>query len=297
MQTDTLKKIKITFVTICVLVILGVALLFVVALTAFASHDDFEIKSWEPTQSSTCVGQVFKSLLETETGTASLGNVLEEGAYERALAIYDNRIYMVWRHWGQGQETYLLVSSDLSGEDSRVLYTTDTDALEMAYANKEKIWWTENDETVQYDFKSGSLKRTKDAPETDKSGLLEDGPVQIDHEDNALLLLDKKSGDCTRITFEEFAGMSDKTDELMKISKQKTSCTEYFFNRVYRFDGVHYVVGQIRNKGGDAIALVFRFDPEARKAEYVTYANVGEGTWTGYELIPRVEANEKTPSA
>lgn len=55
---------------------------------------------------------------------------------------------------------------------------------------------------------------------------------------------------------------------------------------------MYYVVGQIRNKGGDAIALVFRFDPEARKAEYVTYDNVGEGTWTGYELIPRFEANE-----
>ncbi len=50
--------------------------------------------------------------------------------------------------------------------------------------------------------------------------------------------------------------------------------------------------GRIRNKGGDAIALVFRFLPEARKAEYVTYDNVGEGTWTGYELIPRFEANE-----
>lgn len=55
---------------------------------------------------------------------------------------------------------------------------------------------------------------------------------------------------------------------------------------------MYYVVGQIRNKGGDAIALVFRFDPEARKAEYVTYDNVGEGTWTGYELIPRFEAKE-----
>ena len=54
---------------------------------------------------------------------------------------------------------------------------------------------------------------------------------------------------------------------------------------------MYYVVGQIRNKGGDAIALVFRFDPEARKAEYVTYDNVGEGTWTGYELIPQFEAN------
>ena len=50
---------------------------------------------------------------------------------------------------------------------------------------------------------------------------------------------------------------------------------------------MYYVVGQIRNKGGDAIALVFRFDPEARKAEYVTYDNVGEGTWTGYELMQK----------
>lgn len=55
---------------------------------------------------------------------------------------------------------------------------------------------------------------------------------------------------------------------------------------------MYYVVGQIRNRGGDAIALVFRFDPEARKAEYVTYDNVGEGTWTGYELIPQFEAKE-----
>lgn len=293
MQTSTLKKIKIAFVTVCVLVILGFALVFVVALSAFASHDDFEIKSWGPVQGSPCVGQVFKSLMETETGTVSLNNVLEEGAYERALAIYNNRIYMVWRHWAQGQETYLLVSSNLSGEDSRILYTTDTDALEMAYANKEKIWWTESDETVQYDFKSGSIKRTKDAPETDKSGLLEDGPVQIDHEDNALLLFDEESGDQIRITFEEFAEMSDKTGELMQISQQKTwsrkPCTECFFDRVYCFDGVCYVVGQIRNKGGDAIALVFRLDPDARKAEYVTYANVGEGTWTGYELIPWFE--------
>ena len=118
----------------------------------------------------------------------------------------------------------------------------------------------------------------------------------IDHEDSALLLFDEKSGDRIRITFEEFAEMSDKTDELMQISKQKTwsrkPCTEYFFNRIYCFDDVYYVVGQIRNKGGDAIALVFRFDPEARKAEYVTYDNVGEGTWTGYELIPWFEANE-----
>lgn len=84
---------------------------------------------------------------------------------------------------------------------------------------KERIWWTENDEIVQYDFKSGNIKRTNDTTETDKSGLIEDGLVQIDHEDNALLLFDEKSGDRIRITFEEFAEMSDKTDELMQISK------------------------------------------------------------------------------
>lgn len=296
MQSSTLKKIEIALVTVCALIVSGIVLLFVVAFTAFASYDDFRIKSWESAQGSPCVGQVFKRLLETETESVSLNDVLEEGAYEQALAIYDNRIYLVWRHWAQGQETYLLISSDLSKEDSRVLYMTDADVFEKACANKERIWWTENDEIVQYDFKSGNIKRTNDTTETDKSGLIEDGLVQIDHEDNALLLLDEKSGHRIRITFEEFAEMSDKTDELMQISKQKTwsrkPCTEYFFNRIYCFDDVYYVVGQIRNKGGDAIALVFRFDSEARKAEYVTYDNVGEGTWTGYELIPRFEANE-----
>ncbi|WP_316518507.1 hypothetical protein [Neglectibacter sp. CSJ-5] len=49
---------------------------------------------------------------------------------------------------------------------------------------------------------------------------------------------------------------------------------------------MYYVVGQIRNRGGDSIALMFRFDPGARKAEYVAYANVGEGTWTGYGANP-----------
>ncbi len=78
------------------------------------------------------------------------------------------------------------------------------------------------DEIVQYDFKSGNIKRTNDTTETDKSGLIEDGLVQIDHEDNALLLFDEKSGHRIRITFEEFAEMSDKTDELMQISKQKS---------------------------------------------------------------------------
>mgnify|MGYP006977002169 FL=1 len=109
---------------------------------------------------------------------------------------------------------------------------TDADVFEKACANKERIWWKENDEIVQYDFKSENIKRTNDTTETDKSGLIEDGLVQIDHEDNALLLFDEKSGHRIRITFEEFAEMSDKTDELMQISKQKTwsrkPCTEYF---------------------------------------------------------------------
>ena len=93
---------------------------------------------------------------------------------------------------------------------------TDVDVFEKACANKERIWWTENDEIVQYDFKSGNIKRTNDTTKTDKSGLIEDGLVQIDHEDNALLLFDEKSGHRIRITFEEFAEMSDKTDELMQ---------------------------------------------------------------------------------
>ena len=139
MQSSTLKKIEIALVTVCVLIVSGIVLLFVVAFTAFTSYDDFRIKSWESAQGSPCVGQVFKRLLETETESVSLNDVLEEGAYEQALAIYDNRIYLVWRHWAQGQETYLLISSDLSREDSRVLYMTDADVFEKVCANKERI--------------------------------------------------------------------------------------------------------------------------------------------------------------
>lgn len=103
MQSSTLKKIEIALVTVCVLIVSGIVLLFVVAFTAFASYDDFRIKSWESAQGSPCVGQVFKRLLKTETESVSLNDVLEEGAYEQALAIYDNRIYLVWRHWAQAK--------------------------------------------------------------------------------------------------------------------------------------------------------------------------------------------------
>lgn len=84
MQSSTLKKIEIALVTVCVLIVSGIVLLFVVAFTAFASYDDFRIKSWESAQGSPCVGQVFKRLLKTETESVSLNDVLEEGAYEQA---------------------------------------------------------------------------------------------------------------------------------------------------------------------------------------------------------------------
>ena len=45
MQSSTLKKIEIALVTVCVLIVSGIVLLFVVAFTAFASYDDFRISA------------------------------------------------------------------------------------------------------------------------------------------------------------------------------------------------------------------------------------------------------------
>ena len=59
-----------------------------------------------------------------------------------------------------------------------------------------------------------------------------------------------------------------------------------FFQQVYCFDENIYIVGQIKNQSGEAIALVFQYCCKQKQFEFVDYYDIGDGIQLSYKLIP-----------
>ena len=205
------------------------------------------------------------------------------------LAVCDNKIYTVRKL--RAENKYFLTSIDLSGADYHVLYESNMNGMEEAYVNNNEIWWKEEGENVQYDLMSLKASKTKNC-EYDSS---ENPQIYIDYENDMLIFADNKHDKLKEITFEEFTKMSDKSKQLLHISETKTwngkSCAQDFFQQVYCFDENIYIVGQIKNQSGEAIALVFQYCCKQKQFEFVDYYDIGDGIQLSYKLIPCFNIN------
>lgn len=152
--------------------------------------------------------------------------------------------------------------------------------------NNNEIWWKEEGENVQYDLMSLKASKTKNC----EHDSLENPQIYIDYENDMLIFADDKHDKLKEITFEEFTKMSDKSKQLLNISETKTwngkSCAQDFFQQVYCFDENIYIVGQIKNQSGEAIALVFQYCCKQKQFEFEDYYDIGDGIQLSYKLIP-----------
>lgn len=267
--------------------LIGSALLFLLIclLSYLLPKDNFNLMEWK-TKSTEVKGfvQVYHDCIKISEKNIDLRIAPDNSQLLNVLAVCDNKIYTVRKL--RAENKYFLTSIDLSGADYHVLYESNMNGMEEAYVNNNEIWWKEEGENVQYDLMSLKASKIKNC----EHDSLENPQIYIDYENDMLIFADDKHDKLKEITFEEFTKMSDKSKQLLNISETKTwngkSCAQDFFQQVYCFDENIYIVGQIKNQSGEAIALVFQYCCKQKQFEFVDYYDIGDGIQLSYKLIP-----------
>lgn len=279
------RAVKIYIISICMLIGSAILFLLICLLSYLLPKDNFNLMEWK-TKSTEVKGfvQIYHDCIKISEKNIDLRIAPDNSQLLNVLAVCDNRIYTVRKL--RAENKYFLTSIDLSGADYHVLYESNMNGMEEAYVNNNEIWWKEEGENVQYDLMSLKASKTKNY-EHDSS---ENPQICIDYENDMLIFADDKHDKLKEITFEEFTKMSDKSKQLLNISETKTwngkSCAQDFFQQVYCFDENIYIVGQIKNQSGEAIALVFQYCCKQKQFEFVDYYDIGDGIQLSYKLIP-----------
>ena len=279
------RAVKIYIISICMLIGSAILFLLICLLSYLLPKDNFNLMEWK-TKSTEVKGfvQVYHDCIKISEKNIDLRIAPDNSQLLNVLAVCDNKIYTVRKL--RAENKYFLASIDLSGADYHVLYESNMNGMEEAYVNNNEIWWKEEGENVQYDLMSLKASKTKNC-EHDSS---ENPQIYIDYENDMLNFADDKHDKLKEITFEEFTKMSDKSKQLLNISETKTwngkSCAQDFFQQVYCFDENIYIVGQIKNQSGEAIALVFQYCCKQKQFEFVDYYDIGDGIQLSYKLIP-----------
>ena len=279
------RAVKIYIISICMLIGSAILFLLICLLSYLLPKDNFNLMEWK-TKSTEVKGfvQVYHDCIKISEKNIDLRIAPDNSQLLNVLAVCDNKIYTVRKL--RAENKYFLTSIDLSGADYHVLYESNMNGMEEAYVNNNEIWWKEEGENVQYDLMSLKASKTKNC----EHDSLENPQIYIDYENDMLIFADDKHDKLKEITFEEFTKMSDKSKQLLNISETKTwngkSCAQVFFQQVYCFDENIYIVGQIKNQSGEAIALVFQYCCKQKQFEFVDYYDIGDGIQLSYKLIP-----------
>jgi hypothetical protein len=279
------RTVKIYIISICMLIGSAISFLLICLLSYLLPKDNFNLMEWK-TKSTEVKGfvQVYHDCIKISEKNIDLRIAPDNSQLLNVLAVCDNKIYTVRKL--RAESKYFLTSIDLSGADYRVLYESNMNGMEEACVNNNEIWWKEEGENVQYDLMSLKASKTKNC----EHNSLENPQIYIDYENDMLIFADDKHDKLKEITFEEFTKMSDKSKQLLNISETKTwngkSCAQDFFQQVYCFDENIYIVGQIKNQSGEAIALVFQYCCKQKQFEFVDYYDIGDGIQLSYKLIP-----------
>lgn len=279
------RTVKIYIISICMLIGSAILFLLICLLSYLLPKDNFNLMEWK-TKSTEVKGfvQVYHDCIKISEKNIDLRIAPDNSQLLNVLAVCDNKIYTVRKL--RAENKYFLTSIDLSGADYHVLYESNMNGMEEAYVNNNEIWWKEEGENVQYDLMSLKASKTKNC----EHDSLENPQIYIDYENDMLIFADDKHDKLKDITFEEFTKMSDKSKQLLNISETKTwngkSCAQDFFQQVYCFDESIYIVGQIKNQSGEAIALVFQYCCKQKQFEFVDYYDIGDGIQLSYKLIP-----------
>lgn len=284
------RTVKIYIISICMLIGSAILFLLICLLSYLLPKDNFNLMEWK-TKSTEVKGfvQVYHDCIKISEKNIDLRIAPDNSQLLNVLAVCDNKIYTVRKL--RAENKYFLTSIDLSGADYHVLYESNMNGMEEAYVNNNEIWWKEEGENVQYDLMSLKASKTKNC----EHDSLENPQIYIDYENDMLIFADDKHDKLKEITFEEFTKMSDKSKQLLNISETKTwngkSCAQDFFQQVYCFDENIYIVGQIKNQSGEAIALVFQYCCKQKQFEFVDYYDIGDGIQLSYKLIPCFNIN------
>lgn len=279
------RTVKIYIISICMLIGSAILFLLICLLSYLLPKDNFNLMEWK-TKSTEVKGfvQVYHDCIKISEKNIDLRIAPDNSQLLNVLAVCDNKIYTVRKL--RAENKYFLTSIDLSGADYHVLYESNMNGMEEAYVNNNEIWWKEEGENVQYDLTSLKASKTKNC----EHDSLENPQIYIDYENDMLIFADDKHDKLKEITFEKFTKMSDKSKQLLNISETKTwngkSCAQDFFQQVYCFDENIYIVGQIKNQSGEAIALVFQYCCKQKQFEFVDYYDIGDGIQLSYKLIP-----------
>lgn len=279
------RAVKVYIISICMLIGSAILFLLICLLSYLLPKDNFNLMEWK-TKSTEVKGfvQVYHDCIKISEKNIDLRIAPDNSQLLNVLAVCDNKIYTVRKL--RAENKYFLTSIDLSGADYHVLYESNMNGMEEAYVNNNEIWWKEEGENVQYDLMSLKASKTKNC----EHDSLENPQIYIDYENDMLIFVDDKHDKLKEITFEEFTKMSDKSKQLLNISETKTwngkSCAQDFFQQVYCFDENIYIVGQIKNQSGEAIALVFQYCCKQKQFEFVDYYDIGDGIQLSYKLIP-----------
>lgn len=279
------RAVKVYIISICMLIGSAILFLLICLLSYLLPKDNFNLMEWK-TKSTEIKGfvQVYHDCIKISEKNIDLWIAPDNSQLLNVLAVCDNKIYTVRKL--RAENKYFLTSIDLSGADYHVLYESNMNGMEEAYVNNNEIWWKEEGENVQYDLMSLKASKTKNC----EHDSLENPQIYIDYENDMLIFADDKHDKLKEITFEEFTKMSDKSKQLLNISETKTwngkSCAQDFFQQVYCFDENIYIVGQIKNQSGEAIALVFQYCCKQKQFEFVDYYDIGDGIQLSYKLIP-----------
>lgn len=279
------RTVKIYIISICMLIGSAILFLLICLLSYLLPKDNFNLMEWK-TKSTEVKGfvQVYHDCIKISEKNIDLRIAPDNSQLLNVLAVCDNKIYTVRKL--RAENKYFLTSIDLSGADYHVLYESNMNGMEEAYVNNNEIWWKEEGENVQYDLMSLKASKTKNC----EHDSLENPQIYIDYENDMLIFADDKHDKLKEITFEKFTKMSDKSKQLLNISETKTwngkSCAQDFFQQVYCFDENIYIVGQIKNQSGEAIALVFQYCCKQKQFEFVDYYDIGDGIQLSYKLIP-----------
>lgn len=279
------RAVKIYIISICMLIGSAILFLLICLLSYLLPKDNFNLMEWKTksTEVKEFV-QVYHDCIKISEKNIDLRIAPDNSQLLNVLAVCDNKIYTVRKL--RAENKYFLTSIDLSGADYHVLYESNMNGMEEAYVNNNEIWWKEEGENVQYDLMSLKASKTKNC----EHDSLENPQIYIDYENDMLIFADDKHDKLKEITFEEFTKMSDKSKQLLNISETKTwngkSCAQDFFQQVYCFDENIYIVGQIKNQNGEAIALVFQYCCKQKQFEFVDYYDIGDGIQLSYKLIP-----------
>lgn len=279
------RAVKVYIISICMLIGSAILFLLICLLSYLLPKDNFNLMEWK-TKSTEIKGfvQVYHDCIKISEKNIDLRIAPDNSQLLNVLAACDNKIYTVRKL--RAENKYFLTTIDLSGADYHVLYESNMNGMEEAYVNNNEILWKEEGENVQYDLMSLKASKTKNC----EHDSLENPQIYIDYENDMLIFADDKHDKLKEITFEEFTKMSDKSEQLLNISETKTwngkSCAQDFFQQVYCFDENIYIVGQIKNQSGEAIALVFQYCCKQKQFEFVDYYDIGDGIQLSYKLIP-----------